>query len=52
MTRGELTRMLVLCIHHFEENSQVVQAFGVWAVMSPIGFPGGADDKEIGRAHV
>lgn len=23
MTRRELTRMLVLCIHHFEENSQV-----------------------------
>lgn len=23
MTRGELTRVLMLCIHHFEENSQV-----------------------------
>ena len=23
-----------------------LQAFGAWAVMSPIGFPGGADDKE------
>lgn len=23
MTRGELTHVLMLCIHHFEENSQV-----------------------------